>query len=119
MEHKGSLPLSQISGKEKVAKLIGESIKKLMSRKKETPFILKWEEQEDPHQKETVNIPTTLVNKGTQLNATGSSKRHEETQDQIRKPLPTTTTDQNNAPPRTSNRIKKTPSTMNEDFFYG
>jgi hypothetical protein len=38
-----------ISGKEKMAKLIGENIKKLMSRKEETPFILKWEEnQKDP-----------------------------------------------------------------------
>jgi hypothetical protein len=44
--------------------------------------------------------------------------RHEETQDQIGKPLPTTTTDQNNAPPRTSNWIKKTPTTMNKDFLW-
>ena len=71
----------------------------------------------DPHQRETENPPTTVVNKGTQLKADGSTKRHEETQDQIRKPLPTTTTDQNNIPPRTSYRIKKTPTTMNKDFF--
>jgi hypothetical protein len=90
-----------------------------MTRKKETPFVLKWkEEQEDPHQRETENTPTNVVNKGTQLKAAGSTKRHEETQDQIGKPLPTTTTDQNNVPPRTSNRIKKTPTTMNKDFLW-
>jgi len=38
-----------ISGKEKMAELIGENIKKLMTRKEETPIILKWEEnQKDP-----------------------------------------------------------------------
>jgi len=108
-----------ILGKEKMAKLIGDSIKTPMTREKETPFILKWkEEQEDPHQRETKNTPTNVVNKGTQLKAAGSTKRHEETQDQIGKPLPTTTTDQNNVPPRTSNRIKKTPTTMNKDFLW-
>ena len=108
-----------ILGKEKMAKLIGDSIKTPMTRKKETPFVLKWkEEQEDPHQRETENPPTTVVNKGTQLKAAGSTKRHEETQDQIRKPLPTDTTDQNNVPPRTSHRIKKTPTTMNKDFLW-
>jgi len=68
-----------ILGKEKMAKLIGDSIKTPMTRKKETPFILKWkEEQEDPHQRETENTPTN-VNKGTKLKAAGSTKRHEET----------------------------------------
>jgi hypothetical protein len=38
-----------ISGKEKMAELIGENIKKLMARKEETPILLKWEEnQKDP-----------------------------------------------------------------------
>jgi hypothetical protein len=53
-----------VSGKEKVAKLIGESIKKLTTRKKGTPLVLKWkEEQEDPQQKETENTPTNVINK--------------------------------------------------------
>jgi len=43
-----------VSGKEKMARLIGENIKKLMSRKEEKPFILEWEEnQKDAAQKET------------------------------------------------------------------
>jgi hypothetical protein len=33
-------------------------------------------------------------------------------------PLVTTTTEQNNSAPRISNRLKKTPVTMNEDFFW-
>jgi hypothetical protein len=42
-----------IAGKEKMAELIGENIKKkLMARKEETPISLKWEEnQKDPTQK--------------------------------------------------------------------
>jgi hypothetical protein len=43
-----------------------------MTKKKETPLILKWkEEQEDPHQTETENIPTNVINNGTQLKAAG------------------------------------------------
>ena len=88
-----------ILGKDKMATLIGDSIKTPMTRKK-NPFVLKWkEEQENPHQRENENPPTNVVNKGIQLKAAGSTKRHEETQDQIGKPLPTTTTDQNNFPP--------------------
>ena len=108
-----------ISGKEKVAKLIGNSIKKLMARKKENPLVLKWtDENEFPQLKETEIAPTNVVNKESQLMATGSTKSHKETQNQLGKPLPTTTTDQSNAPPGTSNRIKKTPSTMNKDFLW-
>jgi hypothetical protein len=33
-----------ISGKEKMAELIGENIKKFLVRKEENPVILKWEE---------------------------------------------------------------------------
>jgi hypothetical protein len=33
-------------------------------------------------------------------------------------PVTTTTTEQNSSNPRTSNRLKKTPATMNEDFFW-
>jgi hypothetical protein len=80
---------------------------------------LKWkEEQDNPQQEETEITPTNVVNMGTQLMVTGSSESHAETQDQLRKPLPTTTADRNNAPPRTSNRIKKAPTTMNKDFLW-
>jgi hypothetical protein len=55
---------------------------------------LKWtDENEYPQQKETEIAPTNVVNKKSQLMATGSSKNHVETQDQLGKPLPTTTSD--------------------------
>jgi hypothetical protein len=42
-----------ISGKEKIAELIGESIKNLITRNEETPIILKWKEnQKNPTQEE-------------------------------------------------------------------
>jgi hypothetical protein len=42
---------------------------------------------------------------------------HDETQDQVEKPPSTTTIEQNKSAPRTSNRFKKTPATMSEDFL--
>jgi hypothetical protein len=62
-----------ISGKEKMAKLIVENIKKLMSGKEETPFILKSEEnQKDPSQKEAKEKLANDVNKEPNLNGPGS-----------------------------------------------
>jgi lysophospholipase L1-like esterase len=56
------------SGKEKMAKLIGDNIKKLMSRKEETSFILKWEEnQKDPAQKEAKEKLTNDITKDHNL----------------------------------------------------
>jgi hypothetical protein len=43
---------------------------------------------------------------------------HDETQDQVKKPPSTTMTERNTSAPRTSNRSKKTPVAMNEDFFW-
>ena len=64
------------SGKEKMAKLIGNNIKKLMSRKEETPFILKCEEkQKDPAQKEAMEKLTNNVNKEQSLKEVRTSKR--------------------------------------------
>jgi hypothetical protein len=46
-------PHLNISGKENIAELIGESIRNLSIRKEETPIILKWKEnQENPTQEE-------------------------------------------------------------------
>jgi len=65
-----------ISGKEKMAKLIEENIKILMLRKEETPFILKWKEnQKDPTQKEAKEKLTNDVNKKPKLKEVRSSKR--------------------------------------------
>jgi hypothetical protein len=79
-----------ISGKEKMAKLIGENIKKLMSRKEDTPFILKCEEnQKDPTQNEAKEKLTNDVNKEPNLKEVRSSKRQ-----------------------------KRNPATRNEDFLW-
>jgi len=106
-------------GKGKVAKLIGESIIQLTANKKQTPFISKWREDLTNHQqKEAQNQQANDVNRGTKPETALSPVSHEETQAQARKRQLTTTTDQINIPPRTSNRINKTPATMNEDFLW-
>ena len=65
-----------ISGKEKMAELIGENIKKLMSSKEETPIILKWEEnQKNPTQKEAKEKLINDDNKELNLKEVRSSKR--------------------------------------------
>jgi IS1 family transposase len=46
-----------------------------------------------------------------------TNNMHDETQEQVEKPPSTTTIEQNNSAPRTSHRLKKTPATINEDFF--
>jgi lysophospholipase L1-like esterase len=52
-----------ISGKEKLARMLEESIVQLMAKKTVTPYILKWKEkQSDPHQAETEDNPTHDVN---------------------------------------------------------
>jgi hypothetical protein len=87
-----------ISGKEKVAKLIGESIVKLMSREKVTPFILKWrEEQKDPHHKVNEDNPTNDVSDGTTPEASRSTKKLEEKQSKSGNPVLTTSTAQDQA----------------------
>jgi hypothetical protein len=59
-----------------MAKLIGDNIKKLMSRKEETPFILKWEEnQKDPAQKEAKEKLTNDVTKEHNLKEVRTLKR--------------------------------------------
>ena len=109
----------EICGKEKTARLIGDYIRKLIARKEETPCPLKWkDEHADLQQKETMDKPTNIVNKEPILKATGLSKGQEETQEQSEKPPHTSATDPNTAPARSSNHIKKAPSTRNEDFLW-
>jgi hypothetical protein len=92
-----------LSGTEKVAKLIGESIKQLIARERAPPVISKRrEETTNHHQKEAVDNPTNDDIKGTTPESPISPMKHGETQAQIRTPLPTTSTDQNNEPPRTN-----------------
>jgi len=65
-----------ISGKEKMAELIGENIKKLMARKEETPITFKWEEnQKDPTRKEAKEKLINDDNKEPNLKEGRSSKR--------------------------------------------
>jgi hypothetical protein len=46
-----------------------------------------------------------------------ANNMHDGTQNQVENPPSTTTTEQNNSALRTSNRIKKTPKTINKDIF--
>lgn len=48
-----------------------------------------------------------------------ANNMQDRTQNQVKNPPSTTTTEQNNSALRTSNRIKKTPKTMNADFLLG
>ena len=109
----------KLSGKEKVAKLLGENIKQLTAHIKQTPLITKWREDLINNlQKEAEVNQSNDVNKGTKFKSTLFSTRYEETQTHARKPPLSITIDQNNVLPRSSNRIKKTPTTMNEDFLW-
>jgi len=108
-----------LSGKEKVAKLIGENIKQLTAHKNQTPLITKWREDLINNlQKEAEVKQPNDVNKRTKFESTLFSTRYDETQAHARKPPLSITADQNNVLPRSSNRIKKTPATMNEDFLW-
>jgi hypothetical protein len=49
--------------------------------------------------------------------STTTIKQNNSAQDLEDKPLVITTTEQKNSDPRTTNRLKKTPVTINEDFF--
>jgi hypothetical protein len=80
-----------------MAKLIGESIKHLIARKKEPPSISKRrEELRNRYQKEAVDNPTNDDNTGTYPESTISPMKHGETQAQLSKPLPTTLTNDDN-----------------------
>ena len=79
-----------------------------MSIKEETPILLNWKEnQTDTHLKDVEVKPINDDDKEPNLKATVVSKECEESQNQIGKPTPTTTTKTNNAPPRTSTHTKK------------
>jgi hypothetical protein len=134
-----------ISGKEKVAKMIGKSIVQLMSKEKVTPFILKWkEEQSDPHQTETEDNQTPDVNYVTspdQINVseqgtTSTSMDYSQhspsveenermqfvvldsTKDADPDTLANTGAVDSSTVPRTSSRRKKPPTTNGNDFLW-
>ena len=109
----------RISGKEKLTRLIVNNIKESMSRNEETPLILKWkEEQKNSHQNEPENKPSNKSNEESNPRTTGLIELRGETLELVEEPPSTTPSDQSNVHPRTSNRIKKTPTTMNEDFLW-
>jgi hypothetical protein len=80
-------------GKAKVSKQLSLQLLSVLQRKKAIPVSLSWTKDH-------------------------ANNIHYKTQDQVKKPPSTTTTEQNTSAPRTSNRLKKTPVTMNEDFFW-
>jgi hypothetical protein len=53
----------------------------------------------------------------TKMDKNHANNMHDGTQNQVENPPSTTTTEQNNSALRTSDRIKKTSKTINEDFF--
>jgi len=79
-------------GKAKISKQLSLQLQSVLQGKKDIPVTLSWTKDH-------------------------TSNMHDETQDQVEKPPSTTAIEQNNSAPRTSNRLKKTPVTMNEDFF--
>jgi len=79
-------------GKAKISKQLSFQLQSVLQGKKDIPVTLSWTKDH------TNNMP-------------------DETQDQVEKPPFTTAIEQNNSARRTSNRLKKTPVTMNEDFF--
>jgi hypothetical protein len=134
-----------ISGKEKVAKLMGESIVQRMSKEEVTPFILKWkEEQSDPLHTETEDNPTPDVNNVTTPDQVNGSERmtisdsmdyvqHSppvEESEKVQSVLRDSTKDadpdtlvnasavDSSTVPRTSSRRKKTPATKGNDFLW-
>jgi hypothetical protein len=79
-------------GKAKVSKQLSLQLQSIIQQKMDIPISLSWTKDH-------------------------TNNKHDETQDQVEKPPSTTTIEQNNSAPRTSNRLKKTPATMNEEFF--
>ena len=80
-------------GKAKVAKQLSLQLLSALQRKKDILIRLRWTKDH-------------------------ANNMHDGTQNQVENPPSTTTTEQNNSALRTSNRIKKTPKTINEDFFW-
>jgi len=108
-----------ISGKEKMAKLLGDNIQKLMSSKEETTLIQKLEENlQDPVQKEDKEelisrkkeTPLMLQLEENQkvpvLKADIEVSTEHISKDNTLKEL------------RTSKRLKRNPATRNEDFLW-
>jgi len=79
-------------GKVKVSKQLSFQLLSVLQQKKDIPISLSWAKDH-------------------------TNNMHDETQNEVENPPSTTTTEQSNSAPRTSNRIKKTPITMNEDFL--
>jgi len=79
-------------GKAKVSKQLSLQLLSVLQRKKDILISLSWTKDH-------------------------ANNMHDGTQNQVENPPSTTTTEQNNSALRTSNRIKKTPKTMNDCFW--
>jgi hypothetical protein len=77
----------------KVSKQLSLQLRSVLQQKKDVPISLSW--------------PNDHTN-----------NMHDETQEQVEHPPSTTTIEQNNSAPRTSHSSKKTPVTMNRNFFW-
>ena len=106
----------RISGKEKVTRLIVNNIKESVSRNEETPSY--WSGKRNKRTPIRTNLRTNKSNEESNPRTTGLIELRGETLELAEEPPSTTPSDQSNVPPRTSNRIKKPPTTMNEDFLW-
>jgi hypothetical protein len=100
-------------GKAEVSKQLPLQLLSVLQWKRDVRISLSWikdhtNNMHDETQKLVKNPP-----------ATTTTEQNNSTQNLEEKPPVTTITEQNNYPPRTSNRLQKTPATLNEDFFGG
>ena len=80
-------------GKAKISKQLSLQLQSILQWKKDIPISLSWTTDH-------------------------TNNMHDETQDQVKKPPSNHHYRTKNSGPRTSNRLKKTPVIMNEDFFW-
>jgi len=85
----------------------------VLQQKKDIPISLSWTKDH------TNNMHDKTQNLVKKLPSTTTVEQNIFAQNLEDKPLVTTTTEKNNSAPNTSHRLKKTPVTRNEDFFFG
>jgi hypothetical protein len=99
-------------GKARVSKQLSLPLLTVPQQKKDILISLSWIKD---HTNNVHDETQKLVEKPP---VTTTREQNNSVQNLEDKPPLTTTTEQNNSAPRTSNRLKKTPVTTNEDFFW-
>ena len=108
-----------ISGKEKMAKLLGDNIQKLMSSKEETTLIQKLEENlQDPVQKEDKEELISRKKETPLMLQLEENQKVPVLKADIEVSTEDITKDNTLKEPRTSKRLKQNPATRKEDFLW-